>query len=117
MGREEGLNIYCTEEGGFEQGRLGRKYEFVCPGEFEQEFLDGYYRGREIYLYESKVTSLENRLKRIERQIKAKEKELFASDLTDEQRTAIRAEIRSLDIEYRIVVKELNYLTQTKPSF
>ena len=30
MGREEGLDIYCTEEGGFEQGRLGRKYELAC---------------------------------------------------------------------------------------
>jgi hypothetical protein len=117
MGRREGVRVYCTEESGFEQGRLGRKYEFVCPGEFEQEFLTGYYRGREIYLYESKVASLEKQLKRIERKIKAKEKELFSSELTDEQRAVIRAEIRSLDIEYRTVVKELNFLAQTKPSF
>ncbi len=117
MGRREGLKVYCTEDSGFEQGRLGRKYEFVCPGELEQEFLAGYHRGREIYLYESKVASLQKQLKRLERQIKAKEKELFSSELTDEQRAVIRAEIRSLDIEYRTVVKELNFVAQNKPSF
>jgi hypothetical protein len=116
-GRNEGLKVYCTEESGFEQGRLGRKYEFVCSGEFEQDFLAGYHRGREIYRYESKVATLDKRLKRIDRQIKAKEKELYSSDLTDERRAVIRAEIRSLDIEYRTVVEELNYLARSKPAF
>ena len=51
-GRREGLTIFCTEDNGFEQGRLGRKYHYVCPADFEPEFLAGYFRGREIYEYE-----------------------------------------------------------------
>ena len=114
-GRDEGLKFYCTKDNGFEQGRLGRKYHYVCPPEFEPDFLAGYAEGKEIREYESKIASLKKRLERIEREIEKKESKLYSSKLSDEQRAKIRTEIRSLDIEYREIVKELRYLERTGP--
>lgn len=41
-----GLSHYCTAENGFRVGIDGRKYENVCPPEWEFEFLQGLRRGR-----------------------------------------------------------------------
>jgi len=116
-GRDEGLRIYCTGDSGFEQGRLGRKYQYVCPPDLEPEFLNAYYEGREIYEYEKKVAYLERQLKGIKKQIKAKEKDLYSNKLSDEQRASIRSEIRSLNKEYDNVVRGLISLAKTKPSY
>ncbi len=114
-GREEGLKFYCTEDNGFKQGRLGRKYQYVCPPELEPDFLAGYVEGKEIREYKSKIASLKRRLKEIESEIEKKESELYSSKLSSEQRAKIRSDIRSLDMEYRDIVRELKYLERTGP--
>ena len=116
-GRDAGLSIYCTENNGFEQGRRGKRYQYVCPPDLEPEFLNGFNQGREIYKYESKVASLERRLKKIEKQIEDKEKKLHSSKLSDKKRTTIRSEIKSLEVEYRDAVRELTSLAKTKPLY
>ncbi len=116
-GRDEGLRIYCTGDNGFEQGRLGRIYQHVCPPDLEPEFLAGYYEGRKIYEYETQVAYLEGQLRRIKKQIKAKEKALYSDKLNDEQRAIIRSEIRSLDLKYQDVVRKLISLAKTKPLY
>ena len=114
-GRNEGLKSYCTKDNGFKQGRLGRSYQHVCPSELEGEFLAGFVPGMKIRKYELKITSLKRRLETIENEVKRKEEKLFSHRLSDDQRTKIRSDIRSLDIEYRDVVRELKYLGKTKP--
>jgi hypothetical protein len=116
-GRDMGLSIYCTENNGFEQGRRGKKYQYVCPPDLEQVFLIGFNQGKEIYDYESKVASLERRLKRIEEQIEDKKKKLRSSKLSDKKRATIHSEIKSLEIEYRDTVRELTSLAKTKPGY
>lgn len=50
-GRSLGLSEYCTEDNGFEMGRLGHRYLKVCPSILEESFLAGYRRGeRKIQL-------------------------------------------------------------------
>jgi hypothetical protein len=95
---------------------LGRKYQYVCPPELEPNFLTGYVEGKEIREYESKIASLKKRLERIESEIKKKERKLYSSKLSDEQRAKIRSDIRSLDIEYREIVRELKYLERRGPT-
>ena len=116
-GRDMGLNVYCTENNGFEQGRRGKKYQYVCPPGLEPAFLNGFNQGMEIYNYESKVASLERRLKRIEEQIEDKKKKLHSSKLSDKKRATIYSEIMSLEIEYRDAVRELTSLAKTKPPY
>ena len=114
-GRHEGLSVYCTPDSGFSQGRHGRKYNYVCPPDLEPDFLAGYRRGREIYKYESKIFSLQRRLRSIESQIQTKEKQLYSSNLSKEQRAKIRADIKYLDIEYRDTIRELRHWEKMKP--
>lgn len=114
-GREDGLKFFCTKQNGFEQGRRGRSYKYVCPPELEPEYHAGYNKGRELYKYESKINSLEKRLKNIENQIEAKEKQLYSGKLSGEERVRIRSDLKYLDIDYRDVIRELKYLEETKP--
>ena len=55
------------------------------------------------------------RLQKIERKITKKEKQLYAEGLSDAQRAEIRSELKTLDLEYRDVSRELKYMQKTKP--
>jgi hypothetical protein len=114
-GRDEGLKIYCTYDSGFKQGRRGRSFHHVCPPELEPTFWAGYKKGSEIRKYEEKIAALEKNLKKIERQIEEKEKELISQTLSYEQRTLIRVDIRKLDLKYRDLARELKQLRETEP--
>lgn len=112
---QNGMQLYCSEENGYELGRQGRTYRYVCPPEFEPGFRIGYLKGKELYEHESKIASLRKSLKKIERKISKKEEELYSDNLSDEQRTEIRSALKSLDLEYRDVSRELKYMEKTKP--
>ena len=86
-GYNQGMQSYCSEQRGFELGRQGQAYRHVCPPEFESDFRAGYEAGREIYQYEANIASLQKQLQNIERKINRKEKELYAANLSDEQRS------------------------------
>ena len=115
-GRETGLVSYCTYDSGYQQGRRNRAYSYVCPQNLEPDFLAGYAKGKELYRYKRKIASLENRRSSIERQIKDLERQMYSSDLSDEQRIKIRSDLKYLDIQYRDVVRELRYHERMKPS-
>ena len=114
-GHDRGLMYFCTEQKGFELGQKGRRYNSVCPLQLEPDFRAGYEKGREIYRYESKISALQRQLKHIERKINKKEKELYASNLSDGQRSKIRSELKSLDLKYRDVSRELKYTEDNAP--
>jgi hypothetical protein len=114
-GYQNGMQFYCSEENGFALGRRGRAYRYICPPEFESDFRTGYLKGKELYEYESKIASLQRRLKKLERKISKKEEELYSDNLGDEQRTRIRSELKSLDLEYRDVSREIKYMEKTRP--
>ena len=44
-GRDLGLRVYCTEDGGYREGRIGTGYRGVCPVTLEPYFLSGYNAG------------------------------------------------------------------------
>jgi len=114
-GYENGLEIYCSEENGFELGRRGQAFRPVCPPELEPDFRFGYQKGKELYQYEAQIAALQKRLRKIERKIHQKEEELYSGNLNDEQRAQIRSDLRSLDLEYRDISRELKYLERTRP--
>jgi predicted nucleic acid-binding Zn-ribbon protein len=73
-------------------------------------------KGRELYKYESRISSLESRLRRIENQIETKEKQLYSMNVSDEKRAEIRSDLKCLDLKYRDVMHELRYLEKSKPA-
>jgi hypothetical protein len=110
------MQFYCSEENGFELGRRGRGYPNICPLELEPSFRTGYLKGKELYKYESKIASLQRRLEKLDRKISKKETELYSDNPSDEQRTKIRSELKSLDLEYRDVSREIKYMEITRPT-
>ncbi len=115
-GYNKGMQFFCSEQKGFELGRQGQAYRYVCPPEFEPDFRAGYEKGRELYRYESKISALQKQLKNIERKIDKKEKQLYAANLSDEQRNKIRSELKNLDMKYRDVSRELKYMEKNVPA-
>ncbi|MFC7378584.1 DUF2799 domain-containing protein [Brevundimonas sp. GCM10030266] len=102
-GWAQGVVRYCTLSNGFAQGRTGSSYAGVCPRELEADFLPAYEDGRLVHAAEaaiasarSSVDSRSDRLKELDDKIEAKQGELRAEGLTDEQRDAIRNRIREI---------------------
>ena len=114
-GYRDGIQLFCSAENGFEMGRLGQAYRHVCPPEFEPDFRAGYVKGKELHEYEAKIMSLKKRLDNIERKMAKKEKQLYSDNLSDAERSTLRSELRELDLEYRKVSRQLNYMEKTRP--
>ena len=85
-GHSEGLNEYCTETSGYQQGRRGRAYNDVCPGQLETNFLRGYNMGMRIHEAEDEVKRLSNQVRQIEQNIASVEQAI-----ADQQQTLIDA--------------------------
>jgi hypothetical protein len=50
-----GLQTYCQESNGFKVGSSGRRYEGVCPSQLEEQYLQGYRPGRQLFELRSAV--------------------------------------------------------------
>jgi hypothetical protein len=61
-GREQGLREYCRPANGYEVGVHGGRYAGVCPTPLEAGFLRGYDAGRELYVLQARVWSVEAEL-------------------------------------------------------
>ncbi|PID71577.1 MAG: hypothetical protein CSB34_06810 [Desulfobulbus propionicus] len=120
-GREQGLRGYCTPGNGYRQGVRGAGYNYVCPREYEADFLTAYKRGRELYLQEQEVKRLEQELKELQAdeedlddKIKQTEATLVADGITKAQRQRLLNELRSYEkqklenrVDYHILISEL----------
>ena len=114
-GYNKGMQYFCSESKGFELGYQGKAYRYVCPPEFEAEFRAGYESGKELYRYESEIASLHKQLNKIEKVIRKKEEDLYATNLSDEHRRKTRSELKTLDMQYRDMSRELTYLENHPP--
>ena len=101
--RADGLNGYCRWQRGFQEGRQGDTYYGVCTPAQEADFLPAYHDGQMVYAAEqaltnarSSVDSLGSRLEDLDDKIVAKQAEVRAAGLTDEQRDQIRNRIREI---------------------
>jgi hypothetical protein len=102
-GWAQGVLRYCTLPNGFAQGRSGAAYNGVCPADLERDFVPAYQDGQVVYAAEqalstarSSVDSLGGRLAELDDKIEAKQRELRADGLTDEQRDQIRGRIQEI---------------------
>lgn len=102
-GWAQGVLRYCTLPNGFAQGRSGAGYAGVCPRDLEAEFLPAYQDGQSVHVAEQAVSSargsvdsLGGRLEELDDKVTAKQRELRADGLTDEQRDQIRNRIQEI---------------------
>ena len=102
-GRDEGLVSYCQPSRGYNLGVAGGTYHGVCDVALEEEFLDAYRVGHQLYGLRSNVQSANNRiysrereLERVESQIRSKEALLISDETTTEDRVLLLADLKDL---------------------
>ncbi len=62
-GRDNGLEMFCTYERGYSEGKRGFSNQAVCPpGQLEAEFMAGYSAGHYIYGVNQEIRGLEREL-------------------------------------------------------
>ena len=94
-GRELGLTYYCTEDSGYQEGRIGQGYRGVCPVTLEPYFLDGYNLGisvrqtlESVHRIDYGIDSAIDEIKRLEEQIEELESEDEESSETEDRSAA-----------------------------
>ena len=60
-----GVDEYCTRDQGFAFGRSGGEYQKICPSTKEKDFLSGYSKGRQVFLYEKDNQTLQMELQEV----------------------------------------------------
>ena len=96
QGRTDGLVEFCQPSRGFNLGASGGRYNGVCDADVEQEFLDAYRVGQNLYTLQSNVNSANS-------QIYNKEHELEDIEVCCTQQRSIADRRRNDDRGARIV--------------
>jgi Protein of unknown function (DUF2799) len=102
-GHEQGVAEFCQPGRGFEYGRRGGNYHGICPAELEPAFLSSYNEGRQLYVLEAAVRSLNGQiaqstrtLQEVKKDIASKEARLISDDTPTEERTTLLSETKEL---------------------
>ena len=102
-GRSEGLRQYCQPSRGFNVGASGGRYNGVCPGDLEPDFVDAFNSGHQLYSLRASVSAANyqiaakrTELERADSRILEAELLLIARDTTTENRILLLAELKDL---------------------
>ena len=102
-GRDEGLVEFCQPSRGYNLGVNGGTYYGVCDVALEEEFLDAYRVGHQLYSLRanvnaanSRIASKERELDRIEKEIRSKEAAVISDETTTEDRVLLLADLKRL---------------------
>jgi len=100
-GRAEGLRQFCQPSRGFNLGAGGGRYNGVCPGDMEPDFVDAFNTGHKLYTLRSSVNSANYQinarkaeLERTEDRIRQIEADLISSETSTEDRVLLLAELK-----------------------
>lgn len=103
VGRDEGLVEFCQPSRGYNLGVSGSRYNGVCDVALEEEFLDAYRVGHQLYSLRSnvnnansRIASHEHEIDRIEDEVRASEARLIADDTSIEDRILLLADLKRL---------------------
>ena len=99
-GRNAGLVEYCEPKNGFELGRMGIGYMYVCPSTVEPQFLNSYRKGQRAH-------DLELESKRIDLQIDQLAQRLLVSNNKYDQKE-MSSELEQLKKLRSVKDKELS---------
>lgn len=102
-GRSQGLRQYCQPSRGFNVGASGGRYNGVCPGDLEPDFVDAFNSGHQLHNLRASVSSANYQisarraeLENAEARIIEAELLLIARETTTENRILLLAELKDL---------------------
>ena len=121
VGRDEGLVEFCQPSRGYNLGVSGGRYYGVCDAALEEEFLDAYRVGHELYTLRSavnnansRISSKEYELERIHDQMRAHEAAVIADDTSTQDRVLLLAELKELSERKGELEAEIEELIQDR---
>ena len=116
-GRDEGLVQFCQPSRGYNLGVNGGTYNGVCDVAMEEEFLDAYRVGHQLYSLRANVNTANSRisarkreLDEIEIDIRSTEASVIAAETTTEDRVLFLADLKRLSErkgEIEVEIEEL----------
>lgn len=122
-GHRGGVNQFCTEPTGFNHGLNGKAYNGICPPSLEDFFLTGYYKGRQLSLFQQdiqhttdKLSDRKRELERVTRELNTKKRRLRDTDAESErvilQREIDRLRVKQGDLEFDLGDLKFDYSHQ-----
>jgi len=101
-GRQQGLRQYCQPSRGFNVGASGGRYNGVCPGDMEADFVDAFNAGHKLHTLRSSVNSANYQinakkaeLERTEDKIRRIEADLISRETTTEDRVLLLVDLKN----------------------
>lgn len=90
-GWDQGVRQYCMPENGFSAGEHGKSYTNVCPEEMQASFYAAYQEGRQLYVAQSEINTLNRQISQKEYRLKQIATEISSTDarLVDDSTEAI----------------------------
>jgi hypothetical protein len=102
-GRDDGLVEFCQPTRGYNLGVSGGRYHGVCDVALEEEFLDAYRAGHQLYSLRSNVHNANSRIaareserEQIRVPMRDKEARLISVEPTPQERVMLIAELKDL---------------------
>jgi hypothetical protein len=113
--------VYCRPSNGFDRGRSGSRYQGVCTGGAEADFLDAYNAGRMLYDLESALHSIDSRIvgnQRAQENIKKELVDIAATialdDTSPDERVRLVADAAQLGSRYSDIENETKALREER---
>ena len=120
-GRDEGLVQYCQPSRGYNLGVSGGRYNGVCDVAMEEEFLDAYRVGHQLYSLRTNVNTANSRISArkhelddIEEEIRTKESAVIAAETTTEDRVLFLADLKRLSERTGEIEVEIEQLIEDR---
>jgi len=96
-GRERGLRQYCQPSRGFSLGAGGSRYNGVCPGDMEADFIDAYNSGHQLVnSATSQINAKKHELDNTHDRIRSAEAQLIGAETTIENRVLLLSDLKEL---------------------
>ena len=109
-GREQGLAVYCTEDSGYQEGRIGQGYRGVCPVGLEPYFLDGYNVGISVRQALQSVHRVDHGIHSRREEIRSLNAEIDELESPDDDADTSKEQDRSAADKLKDMYRELGRL-------
>lgn len=123
-GRAEGLVEFCQPARGYNLGVSGGSYYGVCDTALEEEFLDAYHVGHQLYVLRanvnhanSRIYAKERELEHVESEVREKQALLIAEETTVQDRVLLLADLKELSERTGEIEQEIEMLVVDRSRF
>lgn len=120
-GRREGLRHYCQPSRGFNVGASGGRYNGVCPGDMEPDFVDAFNAGHKLFNLRqnvnhanSQINARNNELEKNKDKIRQVEADLISRETSAEDRILLLVDLKELSEQTGQIEAEIVELVEER---